>query len=144
MSAKYHVDNEAGVRCDQLEFITDVSLNFYQLWAFFGCLPIVHCKGGTGVNEYTWFIRGPKSNFAIVGYNTSLLKTKRWRIMTDVNDDILTKAFLENLLDAIQCYHMWYSSIDTHQFSSPRHDIHQILQTIKGELKQIKDIVKQL
>lgn len=138
--ANYHVDNKADTRSDH--FITDVSLNFYQLWTFFGCLPIV-CNVGP-MNEYIWKIKGPGSNFAIVGYGYKLLKINRWRVLTDKKDENLEKAFLENLLGALECYHTWYSGIGCNQFTSNREDIQQELDKIKWELIQIRDLVKEL
>lgn len=130
----------------RLHFITEVCLNFYELWSIFRELPNVNNDNKI---KYSWTFISRDTNYVIVlcdwMNDKKLLQTRKWRILSNTNDDTTISKFLETLCDALECYNKYYKSkIESRDFNSDNHEINRCLQEIKVSLINNKEILKSL
>ena len=140
------LDND--IKRDNLElyFITDVCLNFYEIWTIFREIPIINNDKKI---RYSWnFISKDKRYiFVLCDWNNEnkLLQTKKWRILCNTTDEIIVSKFLKTLCNALECYNKYYKkSIESRDFSSDNKEVNRCLQEIKGSLIENREILKSL
>ena len=145
-------ENESGFEINQevqvgsLYYITEVKLNFYQIWALFNTLPVVNLSGKC---KYEWRFTNKENDdvFVICDWKNdkSLLQVKKWSILSTTLDDVKIGKFLKNLCDALECYNRYYKQgIESHTFISENPMVNSCLQDIKRSLFDNKEILKTL
>lgn len=130
----------------ELYFITEVCLNFYELWTIFRELPNINSDNKI---KYSWTFTDKNESFIIVlcdwMNDKKLLHTRKWRILSNTKDDIVISKFLKTLCDALDCYNKYYKSkIESRDFKSDNSEINRCLQEIKASLINNKEILKDL
>lgn len=130
----------------QLYFITEVCLNFYELWTIFRELPNVNSDKKI---KYSWTFTDKNEKYIIVlcdwMNDKKLLQTKKWRILSNTKDDIVISKFLKTLCDALECYNKYYKqSIESRDFKSDNEEVNRCLQDIKVSLIQNREVLKSL
>lgn len=143
LSTPYYIDNSLEI--SENYFITSVNLNFYQIWSIFNEIPIIHKNGKC---KYEWrFQQNPREPiFCIYDWNNpkTLLQTKKWYIGSNVKDDEKISNFLKNLCDAVECYNIYYKSIENHIFTNRDPIINKRLQQIKLSIIKYRELLKSL
>jgi hypothetical protein len=142
----FMLDND--IKRDNLElyFITDVCLNFYELWTIFREIPNINNDKKI---KYSWnFIsKDEKYIFVLCDWNNDkkLLQTRNWRILSNIVDEVIVSRFLKTLCDALECYIKYYkSSIESRDFNSDNKEVNRCLQEIKRSLIENREILKTL
>lgn len=141
-----------GVKTEGIKFyrVTDVTLNFYQVWSMFNGVPIVN---KTGKVKYEWrFTTKESSDVVFVLCNVpfkekdlNFMNTKYWRILCNKQEDEIINEFLATLCEALECYNLYYKeSIESHKFSSEDPIINGCLEHIKFSIIKNKDLLKSL
>lgn len=140
------LDND--IKRDNLElyFITDVCLNFYEIWTIFREIPNINNDKKI---RYSWnFISKDKRYiFVLCDWNNEnkLLHTKNWRILSNTSDEIIISKFLKTLCNALECYNKYYKkNIETRNFKSDNTEVNRCLQEIKRSLIENREILKSL
>lgn len=144
ISKPFIIDNTLEI--NENYFITSVNLNFYQIWAIFNTLPLIHTSGKC---KYEWRFQKSKNEpiFCIYDWNNSksLLQTKKWYIGSNTNDHDKISEFLKLLCDAIECYNLYYKCIEKHIFINDKDTlIHKRLQEIKSSIIHNRELLKTL
>ena len=131
--------------------VTKIRLNFYQLWSMFGTLPVVYEKGKSGylsegTRFYEYKIQGPTAMFTIYAWNMkgTFLQENQWNIGSTAHDSNDTKAFLEHLYEALECYSLYYKGMERHIFESEHPEVDYHLKLIKRELIEHREMLKTL
>jgi hypothetical protein len=143
ISTPFYIDNTLDISKNY--FITSVNLNFYQIWSLFNELPIIH-KNGKCKYEWRFQQKSEDPIFCIYDWKNpkSLLQTKKWYIGSNTQDEEKNSEFLKNLCDAIECYNLYYKSIENHIFRSNDPVIHKRLQQIKYSIIKYRELLKSL
>jgi hypothetical protein len=143
ISTPFYIDNNLDIK--ENYFITSVNLNFYQIWSIFNEIPIIYKNGKC---KYEWRFQQNQGEpiFCIYDWNNpnSLLQTKKWYIGSNTNNEEKNSEFLKNLCDAIECYNLYYKSIENHIFTSKDPVVHKRLQQIKYSIVKHKELLKSL
>jgi hypothetical protein len=143
ISTPFYIDNNLDIK--ENYFITSVNLNFYKIWSIFNEIPILHKNGKC---KYEWRFQQNQGEpiFCIYDWNNpnSLLQTKKWYIGSNTNNEEKNSEFLKNLCDAIECYNIYYKSIENHIFTSKDPVVHKRLQQIKYSIVKHKELLKSL
>lgn len=147
LTDKYFVLNNE-IRRDSLElyFITEVYLNFYELWTIFREIPT---KNNDKKIKYSWTFETDDEKYVFVlcdwMNDKNFLQTKRWRILSNTLDDDIISRFLKTLCDALECYNTYYKeSVESHTFISDNKDVNKYLYDIKVSLVENKELLKSL
>ena len=142
----FMLDN--NIKRDDLElyFITDVRLNFYELWAIFREIPNVNDDKKI---KYSWTFTDKNNGiiFVLCDWNNEkkLLQTRNWRILSNTLNDKIVSKFLNTLCSALECYNKYYkSNIESRDFSSDNQEVNRCLQDIKMSLIVNREILKSL
>lgn len=130
----------------RLYFITEVCLNFYELWTIFRELPNVNNDKKI---KYSWTFTDKNDKCVIVlcdwMNDKKLLQTGKWRILSNTKDDTIISKFLKTLCDALECYNRYYKSkIESRDFNSENQEVNRCLQEIKVSLINNREILKSL
>ncbi|NBP00071.1 MAG: hypothetical protein EBU90_08055 [Proteobacteria bacterium] len=147
--SEYVLDQSLVVR--DAVHVTKIRLNFYQLWSMFGTLPVVYEKGKSGylsegTRFYEYKIQGPTALFTVYAWNMkgTFLQENQWYIGSTAQDSNDTKAFLEYLYEALECYSLYYKGIERHIFESEHPEVDCHLKLIKRELIEHRELLKTL
>lgn len=135
----------------EVHYVTNIKMNFYQIWSIFGVLPNVYEKGKSGyLNDnckyYEYKIKGPNAFFTVGAWNMkgSFLQENKWNISTTTNNQSDIKSFLEHLYKALELYSTHYKMIEKHIFQSTNEEIDMHLKRIKQELIENRETLKSL
>ncbi len=136
------------IKRDNLElyFITDVCLNFYELWTIFREIPTIN-KDDKIKYSWTFTDKDEKYVFVLCDWKNDkkLLQTRKWRILSNTLNDTIVSKFLKTLCDALECYNKYYKySVESHDFRSDNKEVNRCLQDIKVSLVKNKEILKSL
>ena len=141
----FMLDND--IKRDNLElyFITDVCLNFYELWAIFREIPNIN----NDKIKYSWTFTDKENEFVFVlcdwKNENKLLQTRNWRILSNTLNDTIVSKFLKTLCSALECYNKYYKrKIESRDFNSDNQEINRCLQDIKRSLIKNREILKNL
>lgn len=141
----FMLDND--IKRDNLElyFITDVCLNFYELWAILREIPNIN----NDKIKYSWTFTDKENGFVFVlcdwKNENKLLHTRHWRILSNTLNDTIVSKFLKTLCNALECYNKYYKrSIESRDFSSDNQEVNRCLQDIKLSLIVNREILKSL
>lgn len=146
--SRFLLNNKIITEGMKFNFVTDVKLDFYQLWSMFNIVPIVNKNGKT---KYEWrFTTTEQSDVIFIlcnvpnkESNLNFINTKYWRILCNKKDDVIIGYFLKTLCDALECYNTYYKeSIESHTFISEDPLINSCLQKIKNSIIKNRDILK--
>lgn len=140
------LDNDIKMDNLQLYFITEVSLNFYELWAIFREFPNVNNDKKI---KYSWTFTSKDNSCILVlcdwMNDKKLLQTRKWRILSNKKNDIIISKFLKTLCDALECYNKYYKkSIESRDFKSDNNEVNRCLQDIKISLINNKEVLKKM
>jgi hypothetical protein len=140
------LDNDIKRDNLKLYFITDVCLNFYELWAIFRVIPNINNDDKI---RYSWTFtdKDAKYIFVLCDWNNEnkLLQTRNWRILSNTLNDKIVSKFLKTLCGALECYNKYYKHcIETRDFSSDNKEVNRCLQDIKISLIKNREILKSL
>lgn len=136
----YIIDNDTEINPNKLTYISNITLNFSQLWALFGEIPLIE-NFRCGLKKYFWIIKGSQDSlFCIVGYSEKLLKNEDWIILSNTSDQTANQAFLTHISKAIDCYDKYYRSILENNCDCM--EVDSDAYKIKKELKQVIQILK--
>jgi hypothetical protein len=144
--SQFVIDNYVSYTQNQMKTIKKIEINFYQLWSLLGELPILR----KGKSKYEWrFLRKdiPNVIFTIHDYNNknNFLNTKVWYLGSTTQCKQHNQEFTDTFLDGIICYNTYYHQcIETRNFTSENHIIHNNLQKIKRELLEYRDLIKNI
>lgn len=134
-----------GIKTGHLKFhfVTDVMLDFFQVWSMFNKIPMVNKK------KYEWRFTTTKNSDVVfilcAKDKVNFINTKNWRILTNVKDNEIIDHFLATLCEALECYNTYYKeSIETRVFTSADPLINTCLQQIKSSIIKNSDILKNL
>jgi hypothetical protein len=139
----YVVDREADTT--NAYHLTQIKLNFYQLWCMFGQAPCVN-KGQEQMKLYEYKLKGASEIFSLYAWSIkgNLLNETKWNVATTSGDQVAIQDFLEHLFDAIQCYEKYYKGIEKKQFHSHISTVDQRLRQIREELREQRDFLQSL
>ena len=140
------LNNNINVTNIKFNFVTDVSLDFYQVWSMFNKIPIVH-ENGKIKYEWRFVSRDNQYIFVLCDWNNTnnFINTKKWRVLSNTKDSDINNKFLGVLCEALQCYNEYYKeSIESHRFTSDDTLVNYCLQKIKKSLIKHKDILRNL
>ena len=142
----FMLDNDIKKDNFELYFITEVQLNFYELWAIFREIPNINSDEKI---KYSWTFTNKDNEFVFVlcdwKNEKKLLQTRNWRILSNTLNDKIVSKFLKTLCDALECYNKYYKgNIESRDFNSDNKEVNRCLQDIKRSLIKNKEILKSL
>lgn len=140
------LDNNIQKENVRLHFITEVCLNFYELWTIFRELPNINSDKKI---KYSWTFTDKNEKYIIVlcdwMNDKKLLQTRKWRVLSNTNNDIIISKFLKTLCDALECYNRYYKNkIESRDFNSDNMEVDRCLQEIKVSLINNREVLKSL
>lgn len=140
------LDNNINRDNLELYFITDVCLNFYELWTIFRELPNINNDKKI---KYSWTFTEENEKYIFVlcdwMNDKKLLQTRKWRILSNTRNDIIITRFLKTLCNALECYNKYYKNkIESRDFNSDNVEVNRCLQEIKVSLINNKEVLKNL
>lgn len=136
----YTIDNDIEI-VSKLTYISNITLNFSQLWALFGEIPLIE-NFRCGLKKYFWIIKGSQDFiFCITGYSEKLLKNEDWIILSNTDDPNANQAFLTHMSETISCYDKYYRSILENEIvHNSNSDAHKIKKELLEVIQILKDI----
>lgn len=140
----YNINQD--LKIDDFYWITEINMNFYQVWSIFrGILPNIKEMEKGGDKYYEYIFESEENNiFIIYGYGSSFLTVKDWCIGSSTKDKAKVQHFLENLYNALECYANGYKGMEQLNFNSNNPKIRLIMQEVRYSLLENREILKSI